>query len=94
MKRSLVWLGVLALAGMLCGCDTREPSPKEKAAAQQKQAESQKQESQDSSVASEVGSVIDYGIGVTQTRALKQAKQQIHNINDQHNRELEQALGD
>ena len=43
-------------------------------------------------MAKEVSDTIDYGIGVTQTRALKKAQQQVQQLNEQHNKELEDAL--
>lgn len=45
-----------------------------------------------SSIKQEVSDTIDYGIGVTQTRALKKAQQQVQQLNEQHNQELEEAL--
>ena len=79
MKKGLVWLGILVIVGMLCGCDTKETYHA-------------KEESSGDSVAKEVGDVIDYGIGVTQTRALKKAHQQVQQLNEQHNRDLEEAM--
>lgn len=73
MKKLSIMLGVLAIAGMLCSCDS-------------------KKESNGSSVAKEVSDTIDYGIGVTQTRALKKAQQQVQQLNEQHNKDLEDAL--
>ncbi|MBO4619014.1 MAG: hypothetical protein J5654_02785 [Victivallales bacterium] len=73
MKKLSIMLGVLAIAGMLCGCDSKKSSG-------------------GSSVVQEVSDTIDYGIGVTQTRALKKAQQQVQQLNDQHNKELEDAL--
>ena len=51
-----------------------------------------KKESGGSSVAKEVSDTIDYGIGVTQTRALKKAQQQVQQLNEQHNKDLEDAM--
>lgn len=73
MKKFSILLGVLVIAGMLCGCDS-------------------KKESGGSSVAKEVSDTIDYGIGVTQTRAMKKAQQQVQQLNEQHNKDLEDAL--
>ena len=76
MKMSSILLGVLVIAGMLCGCDSKKSSGG----------------SSGSSVVQEVSDTIDYGIGVTQTRAMKKAQQQVQQLNDQHNKELEDAL--
>ena len=84
MKKCFVWLGILAFVGMLCSCDTKETYHTE-----QKEPAEEKEES---SVAKEVGDVIDYGIGVTQVRALQNSKQQIQQINEQHNKALEEAM--
>ena len=73
MKTFSLLLGTLAIAGMLCGCDSQKSSG-------------------ESSVVKEVSDTIDYGIGVTQTRALKKAQQQVQQLNEQHNKELEDAL--
>ena len=76
MKKLSIFLGGLALAGVLFGCDgSSKPAA-----------------SGGSSVAKEVSDTIDYGIGVTQTRALKKAQQQVQQLNEQHNKELEDAL--
>ncbi len=66
MKKISILLGILAIAGILCGCD----------------AETEK----------EVSDVVDCGIGVKQTQVLKQVQQQIPQMNEQHNRELEEAM--
>jgi len=74
MKKFTILVGALAVAGMLCGCDSKKSSD-------------------ESSIAKEVSDTIDYGIGVTQTRALKKAQNQVQQLNEQHNKELENALG-
>ncbi len=51
-----------------------------------------KKSSNENSVAKEVSDTIDYGIGVTQTKALKKAQKQVQQLNEQHNKELEDAM--
>ena len=54
--------------------------------------DSKQEPSGGSSIKQEISDTVDYGIGVTQTRALKKAQQQVQQLNEQHNKELEDAL--
>ena len=46
----------------------------------------------DAETEKEVADVVDYGIGVKQTQVLKQVQQQIPQMNEQHNKDLEEAM--
>lgn len=49
--------------------------------------------SQPDGVAQEVGDAVDYGIGATQLKAKQQSERKLEQIQDQHQRELDEALG-
>ncbi len=50
--------------------------------------------SQPDGVAKDVGDVVDYGIGATQLKARQQSERKLEQIQDQHQRELDEALGE
>lgn len=49
-------------------------------------------QSNSSSIAQDVGNVVDYGIGAAQLKAKQRATTKIQEAQDRHNRELEAAL--
>ncbi|MFA6930210.1 MAG: hypothetical protein WCT05_07775 [Lentisphaeria bacterium] len=81
MKITLLISAVLLLC---CACEPAKP------AAPVKQQPTVKKSTQ--SLRQEVQSAVDYGIGATQLEAKKRAVKKIDQINEKHNKDLEEAL--
>ncbi len=48
---------------------------------------------QQGGIGSEIQGVINYGTGATPVKAMQRSKSKINDINQQHNRQLDEALG-
>ena len=83
-------LFLLTAALLLCNaCEPAKPAPPANQPASQQQNASKKS---GQSLRQEVQSAVDYGIGAAQVEAKKGAVKKIDQINEQHNKDLEDAL--
>lgn len=87
MKITLLISAVLLLC---CACEPAKPAAPVTPVQPAKQQPAAKKNTQ--SLRQEVQSAVDYGIGAAQLEAKKGAVKKIDQINEKHNRDLEEAL--
>ena len=100
MKNSKKKILCLMLAAVVCGtgCDLslqpseNAPQPAKPQVVQQKPQPQPQQQPQRRTVADDVNSVVNYGIGATQLKAKQNMQNKIQNIQQRKNKEMEDAL--